>query len=65
MLLSQLSSSNPIHMVGLMALATYQRVTQSVCGWDGSSFPGFVPSDDMVNSECVVGIMSGVCGVGI
>ena len=49
------------------ALGVWQRVTQSlhlpcIVG-EGSSFPGLVPSDDMVNSESVVGIKPGDSGV--
>ena len=46
------------------ALAESHLVLQpSLHGGEGSSFPGLVPSDDMVNSESVVGIKCGDSGV--
>ena len=35
----------------------------SVLDGEGSSFPGWVPSDDAVNSESVMGIKPGDSGV--
>ena len=35
----------------------------SLYGGEGSSFPGLVPSDDMVDSESVMGIKPGDSGV--
>ena len=35
----------------------------SLCDGEGSSFPGLVPSDDVVNSDSVMGIKPGDSGV--
>ena len=34
-----------------------------LCDGEGSSFPGLVPSDDVVNSDSVMGIKPGDSGV--
>ena len=68
MLLSQLSSSHSNNMVGHTALGAWQShpipLPSLDCG-EGSSFPGFTPPDDIVNSESVVGIHPGDSGVAI
>ena len=51
---------------GAYSLGTWQKITQflpSLHGGEGSSFPGLVPPNDMVGSECVVGIKCGDSGV--
>ena len=66
LLLSQLSSSHSNYMVGHTALGDLQShpiPPPSLHGREGSSFPGLVPSDDMVDSESVVGIKPGDSGV--
>ena len=66
MLLCLLFPSHPIYMVGHTALGAWKRVTQSLLslhGGEGSSFPGFIPSDDTVNSESMMGIKPGDSGV--
>ena len=56
----QLFPSHPIYMVGHTALGAWQSVIliplPSQHGGEGSSFPGLVPSDDMLNYESVMGI---------
>ena len=64
LLLNQLSSSHSNYMVGHTALGAWQRVSlPSLHGGEGSSFPGLIPPDDMVNSESWVGIKSCDSGV--
>ena len=65
MLLNQLFPSHPNYMGGIQ-LWVLCRVIQSLCltcMGEGSSFLGLVPSNDMVNSEFVVGIKPGDSGV--
>ena len=66
LLLNQLSSSHSNYTVGYTALGAWQShpiPPSSLHGGEGSSFPGLVPSGDMVNSESVVGIKPGASGV--
>ena len=66
LLLNQLSSSHSSYMVGHTAFGTWQSHSippPSLHGGEGSSFSGLVLSDDMVDSESVVGIKSGDSGV--
>ena len=66
LLLIQLFPNHPIYMVGHTGLGAQQKVTQSLClpyMVGGSSFPGLVPSNHMVNSESVIGIKPGPTGV--
>ena len=67
LLFNQLSSRHSKYMVGHTALRAWERVTQSplpsLHGGERSSVPGLVPSDDMVNSESVVGVKPGDSGV--
>ena len=67
LLLSQLFPNHLIYMVGHTALEDHCRVTQSIhlpnMMGRGLSFPGLVPSDDMVDSESVMGIKPGDSGV--
>ena len=66
MLLSQLCHSHSTHMVRYTTLGAWQShliPSPSQHGGEGSSFPGLVPSDDIVNSESVVGITHGDSGV--
>ena len=58
----------PSHLHGgAYSFGGWQRVTQSLClpymVGRGSTFPGFVPSDDTVNSESVMAIKPGDSGV--
>ena len=59
LLLIQLFPSHPIYMVGHTALVV-GRESPDPCTcpawWEGSLFPGFVPSYDTVNSDSVMGI---------
>ena len=66
MLLSQLFPSHLNDMVGHTALGAWQshRIPlPSLHGEEGSPFPGLVPSDDMIDSESLVGIKHGDSGV--
>ena len=67
MLCSLLFPCHPIYMVGHATLGAWQRVTWSLClpcmVGEGSSFPGLVPSNDVVDSESVMGIKPGNSGV--
>ena len=59
MLFEQLPSSHVISMVRQTVLGVGQRVTKSLCLpyiTGGSYFQGFVPPNDMVDSESMVGI---------
>ena len=61
MLLTKLSASHSIHMVGNTALEL-SRVSQYLCHpywWGGSSHLDFVPSSNMFDSKSVVGIRPG------
>ena len=64
MLLSQVSTSHSIHMVGHAAVGNLKHLLMLLlflhCR-EGSFLPGFAPSVEMVNSESVVGIKSGDC----
>ena len=65
-LLSQLSSSHLNNIMGCTALGTQQShpiPLPSLHVWEGSSFPGLVPPDDMVDSESVLGLTPGNSGV--
>ena len=64
--LIQLFPNHPIYMVGHTALGAWQShliPLPSLHDGKGSSFPVLVPSDDMVNSESVMGIKPGDSGV--
>ena len=64
MLLSELFPTHPNYMVGHTALGAWQShliPPPSQHGGEASSFPGLVPSDDMVNS--VVGVKPGDSGM--
>ena len=66
LLLNQLLPSQTIYMMGHTALGAWQGhpiPLPSLHGGEGSSFPGLVPSNDMVNSESVMGIKPGDSGV--
>ena len=66
MLLCLLFPSHPIYMVGHTALGlaeSHPIPLPSLHGGEGSSFPGLVPSNDTVNSECAMGIKPGDSGV--
>ena len=61
---TQSAVPQPSHLYGwAYSLGAWQRVTQSLCHpymmGEGSSFPGLVPLDDMVNSKSVMGIKPG------
>ena len=66
LLLSLLFPSHPIYKVGHTALGTRQIhliPLPFLHGGEGSSFPGLMPLDDMVNSESLMGIKPGDSGV--
>ena len=66
MQLTKLSSSHSINMVGLTALEAQQSHPihlHSPHSGEGSSFPGLVPSNETVNSECEVGVKLNDSGV--
>ena len=67
LLLNLLFPSHPIYMVGHTALGglaeSHPIPLPSLHGGEGSSFPGLVPFDDMVNSESAMGIKPGESGV--
>ena len=66
LLLSQLFLNHPIYMVGHPALGAQQSQPiplPSLHDGEGSSCPGLVPSDDMVDSESVMGAKPGDSGV--
>ena len=65
MLLNQLPPSHPNYMVGHTALGAWQLPIPppSLHGGEGSSFPGLVPPNNMVNSKSAVGIKPGDSGV--
>ena len=53
-------------MVGHTAFGAWQShliPPPSVCGGEGSSFPGFLPPNDTVHSESVMGVKPGDSGV--
>ena len=61
-----LFSSHPIYMVGHTALGAWQSLPippSSLHGGEGSSFPGLVLSDDLVDSKSAMGIKPGDSGV--
>ena len=59
MLLNQLSPSHSNYMLGHTTLEAWHFLH----GGEGSSFPGLVPHNDMVDSESLVGIKCGDYGV--
>ena len=66
MLLNQVSPSHSKYMVGHTTFGAWQShliALPSLHGGEGSSFPGLLPSDDIVNSESVVAIKPGDSGV--
>ena len=68
MLLNQLFPSHPIYIVGHTSLEAWQShliPLPSLHGGEGSSFPGFVPSYDMIDSESAMGIKPDDSGVGV
>ena len=60
-LLKQLSFSHSINMVRHTALGLSSHLIPPPClhGREGSFCPGFVPSNDIVDSRSVLGIKSG------
>ena len=67
MLLIQLSPNHSIYMMRHTALGVWQTVMKYLffLAWLGSSFPGCVLLNDMVNSKYVVDVKSGDFGVWI